>query len=68
MSSDIRVFEVPEVLSGMRLDRALLATGFGLWRVYAADPVPSEDQSAFQSIPRTSAVALGAEEESSEGR
>ena len=47
---------------------ALLATGFGLWRVYAADPVPSEDQSAFQSIPRTSAVALGAEEESSEGR
>jgi predicted MFS family arabinose efflux permease len=47
---------------------ALLATGFGLWRVYAADPVPSEDQSAFQSIPRTSAVALGAEEESSEDR
>ena len=46
----------------------MIATGFGLWRVYTADSVPSEDQSAFQSIPRTSAVALGSEEEDSEAR
>ena len=47
---------------------AALATGFGLWRIYAAESVPDEDQSAFQSIPRTSAVALGEDEPTSEDR
>ncbi|UVI40541.1 MFS transporter [Qipengyuania spongiae] len=37
---------------------AVAATGFGLWRLYAGDALPGELQSAFRSVPRTTAVAL----------
>ena len=41
---------------------ALIAALFGLWRLFAAQAVPSEDQMAFQSIPRTTALGLAPEE------
>ncbi len=36
---------------------ALLAMLFGLWRMYVSDPVPSEDQGAWQTLPRTTPMA-----------
>lgn len=36
---------------------ALLATLFGLWRMFASDPVPSEDQGAWHTLPRTTPMA-----------
>lgn len=46
---------------------ALAATGFGLWRLYAGDTLPGELQSAFRSVPRTTAVALQNEETAGPG-
>lgn len=36
---------------------AVLAFGFGLWRQYAAAPVPREEQNDFQILPRTTPMA-----------
>ena len=36
---------------------ALVAFGFGLWRQYAAAPVPAEEQNDFQILPRTTPMA-----------
>ena len=36
---------------------ALLCTLFGCWRLYAGQAVPSEDQQAYQNIPRTTPMA-----------
>lgn len=33
------------------------AFAFGLWRQYAAEPVPNEDQNMFQILPRTTPMA-----------
>ena len=41
---------------------ALLTTFFGLWRLYASDAVPEDEQMAFRSVPRTTAVAYQDEE------
>lgn len=46
---------------------ALAATGFGLWRLYAGDALPGELQSAFRSVPRTTAVALQNEDTAGPG-
>ena len=45
---------------------ALLAALFGMWRLYAAPPVPSEDQTAYLGMARTTALAMTSEEEASE--
>jgi MFS family permease len=42
---------------------AMLATMFGLWRLLAADGVPEGDQMPFQSLPRTTAIAISGEDE-----
>ncbi len=36
---------------------ALLATLFGSWRMFANNPVPSEDQGKWQTLPRTTPMA-----------
>ena len=46
---------------------ALAATAFGLWRLYAGDALPGELQSAFRSVPRTTAVALQNEDTAGPG-
>ena len=45
---------------------ALLAALFGMWRLYAAPPVPSEDQTAYLGMARTTALAMTSEEEAGE--
>ncbi|NVD45069.1 MFS transporter [Qipengyuania atrilutea] len=37
---------------------ALLATAFGLWRIFASKAVPEDEQGTFQSLPRTTALAV----------
>ncbi|WAT19204.1 MFS transporter [Aurantiacibacter sp. MUD11] len=43
---------------------ALLCAGFGVWRMMARKSLPTEDQQAFQSLPRTTPMAAVLEEDS----
>jgi len=42
---------------------ALLGTGFGLWRLYSGEAVPSEEQQSYQNLPRTTPVATSFDDE-----